>query len=172
MRTLSISLCILWSLLLQGQTTITLDSTVLKVDTIITGIDIPWEIQWGADGWIWMTERRGVVSRVDPTTGIQDTVLDLTAPVYESNETGLLGMVLHPNFNTTAQVFLVYNYVSGIAILERLVRYEYNGSELINPVILLDSVPGETNHVGSRLLILPDSTLLMTTGIATHRGCF
>ena len=148
------------------QSALLLDSTVLIVDTVVTGVDIPWEIQWGADNWIWMTERRGAVSRVNPDDGTLDEVLDLTNTVYESNETGLLGMVLHPDFNDTPHVFLVYNYLDGFSILERLVRYEYDGVDLVNPVILLDSIQGETNHVGSRLLILPDYTLLMTTGDA------
>jgi glucose/arabinose dehydrogenase len=34
-----------------------------------TGLDTPWEITWGPDGWIWMTERYGRISRVNPESG-------------------------------------------------------------------------------------------------------
>ena len=147
---------------------IMLDSTVLDTQTVITGLDIPWEIQWGPDNWIWMTERYGRVSRVDPQTGTHDVLL-VISEVYQASESGLLGMVLHPSFNDTAQLFLVYTYLSGGYIWERLVRYEYSGGSLINPTILIDSIPGNTIHDGSRLMILPDRTILMTTGDANNQ---
>ncbi|MDP6909336.1 MAG: PQQ-dependent sugar dehydrogenase, partial [Flavobacteriales bacterium] len=85
-----------------AQTTVTLDSTVLDVRTVIqgtnssNGIDIPWEIQWGPDDYIWMTERYGRVSRLNPETGVRTTILDLTSTVYDVSEAGLLGLQLHP----------------------------------------------------------------------------
>ena len=144
---------------------ITLDSTVLDTTTIITGIDIPWEITWGPDNWIWMTERYGRISRVNPEDGTQDVLLDLSPSVYAQAEAGLLGMVLHPDFNDTPQVFVAYTYLDG-TVKERMVRYEYNGTTLVNPLTIVEDIPGSNTHNGSRLLILPDYTLLMTTGDA------
>ncbi len=146
-----------------------LDSTTLEIDTVITGLNVPWEIQWGPDGWIWMTERYGVISRVNPENGNRDELLDLTNEVYQAGEAGMLGLVLHPEFNDTAHVFVVYTYNDG-DIREKLVRYTYNGTGLADAVTLIDDIPGGNTHDGSRLLILPDRTLLMTTGDARITG--
>ena len=147
-----------------------LDSTELTVEAIAENLETPWEILWGPDDMIWMTERKGVVSRVDPVTGNVDELLKIDE-VGEYGEGGLLGIVLHPNFEhpDSQFVYLVYNYDDGIRY-ERLVRYTYDKDTLINPVILLDDIPGKYNHIGSRLIILQDRTILMSTGDAANSG--
>ncbi len=149
-----------------GYAQITLDSTVLDTTTIFSGLDVPWEIQLSPDNKLWVTERYGMVSRIDPESGQQDTLLDLSGVVYQSQESGLLGMVLHPDFEDTAHVFMVYTYLAGNDIKERLVRYTFDGSTLTDEQILLDDIRGFTTHDGSRLIITPDRKLLMTTGDA------
>lgn len=151
--------------------TVTVGNTTLDVRVVIqgtnssNGVDIPWEIQWGPDDYIWMTERYGRVSRLNPETGARTTVLDLTSTVYDNSESGLLGLVLHPDFENTPQVFLAYTYYSG-GIKERIVRYDYNASNnsLENPLTLIEGINGNTTHIGCRLMFLPDNTLLATTG--------
>lgn len=145
-----------------------LDSTTLKVDTVITGLNVPWEIQWGPDGWIWMTERYGILSRVNPENGTKQELLDLRDQVRQSGESGMLGLALHPDFQDSSYVYVVYTYDDG-DFKEKLVRYEFNGTTLVDPFILIDNIPANTTHNGSRLLILPDYTILMTTGDA-QRG--
>lgn len=164
----AIMLFCLFGTSLFGQNTLTLDSTTLTIDTVITGLDVPWEIAWGNDGWVWCTERYGMVSRIDPNTGTKDTILDIDSIVYSSGESGLLGMALHPDFADTPNVYLVYTYVSG-TIKERMVRYEYNGTSLVNPHIMIDNITGNTTHDGSRLVIGPDYKLYMTTGEAQNQ---
>lgn len=164
-------LFVLFHQTLAQPSTVTVGNTTLDVRVVIegnnesTGIDIPWEIQWGPDDFIWMTERYGRVSRLNPASGVRTTILDLTSSVYSNSESGLLGLQLHPNFETTPQVFLAYTYYSG-GIKERIVRYNYNSTSglLENPLTLIEGINGNTTHIGCRLLILPDNTLLATTG--------
>jgi len=140
----------------------------LHIRDVVTGLDTPWEILWGPDNRIWFTERGGRVSRVDPETG--ETELLLTIPdVQQRTESGLLGMVLHPDFPDSPYVFLVYTYQAGsqaVDIKEKLVRYTYNGAELVNPLTLISGITANVTHDGSRLVILPDRTLVMTVGDA------
>ena len=151
----------------QAQTTVIVGSTTLDVRNVITGIDIPWEIIWGPDEHIWFTERVGRISRLNPETGVRTVVLNLTSSVYQSSESGMLGMALHPDFENTPHVFVAYTYSAGINnIRERFVRYEYNGTALINPLTLVENIAGTSTHNGSRMLILPDTTLLISTGDA------
>lgn len=135
---------------------------------VITGLDTPWEILWGPDGFIWMTERGGTVSRVNPTTGAKSVIATI-GDVYEVSESGLLGMALHPSFADTPWVYVVYNYNSSGSIAEKLVRYRYDGSVLVEPRILIDNIPGFATHDGSRLLVTADRKLLMSTGDAQNQ---
>lgn len=151
-----------------GQSTLMVGNTLVNVDTVITGLDIPWEIIYGNDGYIWTTERKGIVSRINPTTGQKNVILDLTNSVYQQSEAGLLGMALHPDFENTPEVFLAYTYGAFNTIRERIVKYTFNGNILTNPVILIDDITGNTTHIGARFQFLPDTTILVSTGDAQN----
>jgi aldose sugar dehydrogenase len=141
----------------------------IQTRDVATDLAVPWEIIWGPDNWIWFTERAGRISRVNPATG-EKLLLVTISDVSQVTESGLLGMALHPGFADTPHVFVVYTYGPSNSLREKLVRYTYNGTALVNPTTLLDSIPGSSTHDGSRLVILPDRTLLMTTGDAQNQA--
>ncbi len=142
---------------------------IIKDSVIVQGLNFPWEILWGPDNFIWMTERGGKISRINPATGTVTTVFTITE-VATNGEGGLLGMVLHPNFSTTPHVFVVYNYNNGPNYREKIVRFSYNGTTLTNPATILDNIPASSIHNGSRLLISPDLKLFITTGDAADQA--
>lgn len=162
-----------FSFLLLLQTTLSaqvfIGETEVDTSTIITGLDIPWEIQWGPDDYIWTTERFGRISRIHPKTGEQDIILDISSQVYQNGESGLLGMVLHPDFENEPYLYTAYTYNSSGQIFEKIVRFTYQDGELINEFILLDNIQGNSTHDGCRMIILPDNTLLLTTGDAQNQ---
>jgi len=168
MRLTFFSLLLAGNFVCHGQTTMLVGNTEVDVDTVITGLDIPWEIIYGADNHIWTTERKGIISRINPETGVKSVILNLTNSVFQQSESGLLGMALHPDFPNTAEVFLAYTYGSFNTIRERFVKYTYNGSTLTNPVILIDDITGNTTHIGARFQFLPDNTILVSTGDAQN----
>ncbi len=141
-----------------------------KTQTLIDNLNVPWEILWGPDDHLWITERHGIVSRIHPESGRKTEILDLSGVVHQRAESGLLGMALYPDFQENPWVFLVYTYRGSGKIRERLVRYEYNGRNLENGRILINDIPGNTTHDGSRLLFLNDGSLLMTTGDAQDQN--
>lgn len=142
------------------------DNNPMQLDTIVIAKDfhVPWEILWGPDDHIWMTERSGRVSRINPDTKTVQRLLEIS--VIERGESGLLGMALHPHFPDEPFVYLVYNYPEGNNIRERLVRYTYQQDQLVNEEILINNISGNTYHDGSRLVFGPDDKLYMTTGDA------
>ena len=73
-----------------GTTTVTASALAANLSTI-------WELAWGPDNFIWMTERGGRISRVNPATG-QVSVLLALPDVTESNESGLLGLAVMEPF--------------------------------------------------------------------------
>lgn len=136
----------------------------LKTRTVTTGLSHIWEMVYGPDQQIWITERSGKISRVDPQSGSVTsiyTIPDVTA----TGEGGLLGMVLHPDFSTNPYVYVVYNY--GNPYKEKVVRFTYGNGTLTGPLVLLDQIPAASIHNGSRLLITADQKLLISTGDAS-----
>lgn len=166
MKKLLLALFCAPALFATAQPTWSVGTTTLTEYDLVTGIQIPWEILWGQDDFIWVTERRGKVLRVDPATGSYTEVLSMTStiPNNGSGEPGMLGMVLHPDFIANPYVYIVYNYGSGFNVSERLVRFEWNGEMLVNEEILINNIPGSGIHNGSRLMITPDNKILMSTG--------
>ena len=150
-------------------TTFPVGSTTVTVSALASNLATIWELVWGPDDFIWVTERAGRISRVNPATG-QVLPLLTIADVKESNESGLLGMAITPSSSVlpgpTYWVFVVYNYLNQGVLKEKLVRYTYVNGLLASPLILLGNIAATTNHSGSRLLVLADRTLLMTTGDA------
>ena len=144
-------------------------STVeIKDSILVNGLQYPWEILWGPDNFIWMTERGGKISRVNPTTGAVIPVITI-ADVVASGEGGLVGMALHPNFPATPYVYVGYNYNNGSGYKEKIVRYLYSGATLISPTIILDNISASNIHNGCRLIISPDLKLYITTGDASDQ---
>jgi len=144
-------------------------SVSLKDSVIVQGLSYPWEICWGPDNHIWMTERGGKISRVNPTNGTV-TLIHTISEVVSSGEGGLLGMVLHPNFSSTPQVFVAYNYSAPGGYREKIVRYNYTGGTLSGALVLQDNIGASSIHNGCRLLITPDLKLFITTGDASNQS--
>jgi glucose/arabinose dehydrogenase len=65
---------------------------------IVTNLAIPWEIERDDDGTFWVSERSGLISRVNPSTGEKKVLLDLRDSVELTIENGMLGFVTHPRF--------------------------------------------------------------------------
>ena len=147
---------------LWGQTWQVGNTTLTETD-LVTGVSLPWELLWGPDDHLWCTTRPGEVLRIDPTTGSYTSVLELSVMNNGNGEPGLLGMAMHPDWANTPKVYLVYCTGSGWNGEERLSVFDWNGTQLVNEEILLTLGAGGI-HNGSRLLVLPDNTLLMTAG--------
>src|SRR5215470_13248834 len=136
-----------------------------------SGLNFPWEIIWGKDDHIWMTERDGTVSRIDPSNG-NSTFSFKIADVESNGEGGLLGMALHPDFSQNGFLYVVYDYRKSGVYMEKLVRYTYANSNLNNPLVLIDGIKANSNHDGSRLWITNEASpkIFMTTGDALDQS--
>src|SRR5690349_16781328 len=71
-------------------------SDPFTVSTLVSGLDTPWDLAWGPDGMIWVSERGGRISRVDPASGARTTAGNV--PAYQSGEGGLMGIAFYPDF--------------------------------------------------------------------------
>jgi aldose sugar dehydrogenase len=150
-----------------GDATPPADTSGLRVETAVTGLDTPWDLAWGPDGQIWVSERGGRISRVNPSSG-QRTTAGQVADVAESGESGLMGITFHPDFVSQPYVYAAHTYLQGGALRNRLVRLRWDGQSLGASEVLLSNIPASGIHDGSRLAVGPDRLLYMTTGDASN----
>jgi aldose sugar dehydrogenase len=169
----SVVLCLLFSCSTcnnnQSQTVQKTANTQLRV--VKSGLSYPWEIIWGKDGHIWMTERDGKISRINAADG--STSFSFTIDEVSSRgEGGLLGMALHPDFEKNGYLFVVYDYNNNGSYREKLVRYTYANNTLSQPVVLLDGIKAAGIHNGSRLWITSEASpkIFITTGDASDQS--
>lgn len=139
----------------------------------------PWEIIYGPDGFLWLTESGGKVSRVDPVSGAK--VIVYTAPDYFAGSpleksplcfqpdigVGTLGMALHPDFMnpSTSYIYFVYSYNSGTSTapvtkfkIERL-QWSASTNSIISNTTLVPLMPTGYDHLGGRLMIIKQNNV-------------
>ncbi|MEO6447217.1 MAG: PQQ-dependent sugar dehydrogenase, partial [Gemmatimonadaceae bacterium] len=136
------------------------------VSVVATGFDTIWELAWGPDAAIWVTERRGVISRVNPATGVV-TQAGAVA-VSEIGEGGLMGLAFHPDFASQPYVYAAHTYGSSGGVRNRVIRMRWNGTVLSAPEVLLQDIPGSSVHNGSRVVVGPDKLLYVSAGDASN----
>ncbi|HEV7331874.1 MAG TPA: PQQ-dependent sugar dehydrogenase [Flavisolibacter sp.] len=137
---------------------------------VANSLSDPWEITYGPDNYLWVTEAKGYkVSRINPATGSKTTLIDLTSMRNfggRSPQGGLMGLALHPQLlSGKPYVYLAYIYSftgcvsndGGCFYKTRIVRYNYSSASqtLTSPVTLVDTIPGSNDHNGGRLAIAP-----------------
>ena len=146
---------------------------VMRVVT--QGLDAPWEITWGPDGQLWVTERRGRrVLRINPADGAQSVALVLPEVHQSVTQDGLLGLALHPDLlrgglqNDFVYLAFTYDDAPGPAFVRRMAvrRYTFDKatSLLGAPLDILTSLPVGDDHLAGRLKFGPDGMLYLSLG--------
>jgi PQQ-dependent dehydrogenase (s-GDH family) len=140
-----------------------------NVSSISSGINEAFEMIYGPDDYLWITEKDGYIVRVDPVNGgAKSYMLDITSLVtHDHSQNGLLGMAIHPDLyadvttTTNNYVYLAYSYSSG-GLKVRIARYTYNyngGNGFLDSgsayTVLEDFEGSNTGHSGGRLIIGP-----------------
>ncbi|HRE51174.1 MAG TPA: PQQ-dependent sugar dehydrogenase [Flavitalea sp.] len=153
-----------------------IDSGGVSATSLVKGLEVPWELLWGPDNWIWFSEQDGKISKLNPTTG--ETKLLVQVPNVYRKRLGLMAMTLHPDWEQSPYLYLnhlVWNkdfdYSSGRidSIFTRVVRYTYKNDSLVDPVVLFEYA-GNSGHNGSRLAISPDKKIMLATGDIDSRN--
>lgn len=142
----------------------------MSAPTVIAkNLEVPWSIALLPDGGILFTERPGRVRLIDAAGNIQEEPVLTLSTVKAIGEGGLLGIALDPDFVTNRFVYLYYTYASAADnTLNRVVRMTYVDAVLQDEQIILDQIPGASNHNGGRIKFGPDGYLYIATGDASE----
>lgn len=140
-----------------------------RVETIVSGLQVPWSIVFAPDGRMIFTERPGRV-RVFEGVKLRAEPLATIADVEPSGESGLMGLALHPQFNSNHLLYFSYAYRGERGQLVRVVRFRETGNALAERKLIIENIPAAANHAGCRLRFGPDAKLYITTGDATERA--
>lgn len=156
---------------------------------LVDELAAPWEITWGPDDRLWITERAaGRIIRVDPDSGAITVAAAIDEVVGPGWQDGLLGMALHPGLlggTGHDHVFAAYTYADparpadpSVAdpaspyahLFAKIVRLTFDAATgtLGDPVTLIDGLPAGTDHNSGRLKIGPDGMLYYTIGDMGH----
>ncbi|WP_246564690.1 PQQ-dependent sugar dehydrogenase [Leptothoe spongobia] len=134
-----------------------------QVRAIASGLDHPWSMAWLPDGSLLITERPGSLShwqndQLIPISGVP--------PVLAQGQGGLLDVAIHPQFAENRWVYFTYAAGNPNANHTQVARAQLEGNALSNWEIIFSVSPQKqgTQHFGSRLLWLPDGTLLISIG--------
>jgi PQQ-dependent dehydrogenase (s-GDH family) len=163
-------LCVLlasWSLMALQQETF-----ALRVLT--TGLESPWEVTWGPDENLWVTERVGKrITRVNSADGTKAVAAEIPEVFQSHGQDGLLGLALHSGLlrgsgNDYVYVAYTYDADAGAATSRqgKIRRYSYDAATrlLKDPVDLISNLPAGTDHVAFRLAFGPDQKLYLSIG--------
>ncbi len=134
------------------------------IKILVEDLDIPWEIVYLPSGEILVTERPGTLLKI----GEDRHIVQQVEGVAHVGEGGLMGMVLHPNFEDNNWIYLYLTTRTTSGLINRVERYEFDGERLINKETILDNIPGAANHDGGRIAFGPDGKLYITTGDAQN----
>ncbi len=136
-----------------------------RVETVVSGLEHPWSVAWLPDGSALVTERSGRLRLVRegkldprPVSGLP--------PILASGQGGLLEVSLHPDFASNRYVYLTFSSGTRGANRTTLARGRFDGEALRDVAVIFRNADTKSGgqHFGSRIVWLPDNSLLMSIG--------
>ncbi len=149
--------------------------TPLHVDVMAEGLEVPWGLAILPNGDMLVTERPGRVRLIQEGAVVPDPVLEfgvsilppLFGNVLAGSEGGLLGILLHPEFDKNRLFYIFYNIdnADGVSVgrIERYALSEDGRSATLDRLIM-DELPAGLHHQGGRMRIGPDRMLYVGIG--------
>ncbi|MCR4326576.1 MAG: PQQ-dependent sugar dehydrogenase [Candidatus Roizmanbacteria bacterium] len=149
---------------LQPKTVTTPDATAsYRVETVVSGLQVPWSILFTGPNRMLVSERTGSIRVIRNGTLLPEPLHTFT-DTLQGGERGLLGMTLHPDYANNKLVYAGYTYDSNGTTHVKIVRFADQGTSISPMTTIMDSIPGGSNHDGIRLKFGPDGKLYASTG--------
>ncbi len=137
----------------------------VSVVTIADGLEQPWGLAFLPDGRMLVTEKEGRLRIVAVDGGVSEP-LGGVPEVYDGGQGGLLDVAADPDFGSNQFVYLSYSEPGEGGAGTAVARGTLSGGRLDGVQVIWRQQPklGAGQHFGSRLVFLPDGTLIVTLG--------
>jgi glucose/arabinose dehydrogenase len=137
------------------------------VDTVIqSGLSVPWDVAFAADGRMFMTERMGNLVMFESAKPNAKRIGAMTVPdVHSMGEAGLMGLVLDPDFATNGFLYVCASRLDNGDWRNQILRYRAGPDSFAFDNYVIRSGPlAAAIHDGCRLAFGPDGKLWATMG--------
>lgn len=137
----------------------------LTAEPWATGLKKPWSIAWLPDGRALVSEQAGTLRLIGPDGKPGEPLTGVPA-FSVVGQGGLLDVAVHPRFAQNGLIYMTHSVGDASANQTALSRGKLVGNSLTQVTELFRNPVSKTGgaHFGSRLLWLPDGTLLMSVG--------
>ena len=132
-----------------------------SIQVVADNLNVPWGIEFLPDGDFLVTERPGALKRI----GAQGAVFEIEGVAHVA-EGGLMGIALHPDFESNNRIYLYLTTRTEDGLSNRVERYVLSENNLSDRVVLLENIPGAIFHDGGRMAFGSDGYLYISTGEA------
>ena len=141
------------------------EATGWRTEVVVGGLSHPWSIAWLPDGSALVTERSGRL-RVIRDGRLDPTPISGLPPLLVAGQGGLLDVAPHPRFTENRLVYFTFATGTGSANRTALARGRLEGQALHDVEVIFQNADAKSGaqHFGSRIVWLPDETLLMSVG--------
>ncbi len=140
----------------------------VTVESVVSGLEVPWDFVFLSDSELLITERPGRV-RLVRDGQLQDEPVFTVDNISSQSEEGLMGMVLDPQFSENSLLYACWAEQAPGGVSDRVVQLRWDGERLTEVADLLTGIPAARFHAGCRLGIGPDDKLYITTGDSTTK---
>jgi glucose/arabinose dehydrogenase len=139
---------------------------VVEAETVASGLEHPWALEFLPDGRMLVTERPGRLRIVGPDGTVSPPVAGVPR-VHAVGQGGLLDVALDPDFGRNRLVYLSFaepgeNGTAGTAVARG--RLSTAGLESVEVIYRQQPKYSGGGHYGSRLVFGRDGTLFITQG--------
>jgi glucose/arabinose dehydrogenase len=140
-------------------------ATGWQLETVATGVPQPWGMAWLPDGRMLVTGKGGTLHLLVGKT-FQKVEMDPLPNQFVSGQGGLLDIAVHPGDKTNPRIYMTMASGTDADNRTALVMGTFDGKRVTGIKTLFSVTQGKTGgqHFGSRILFLPDTTLLMSIG--------
>lgn len=149
-------------------------STKVQAETVVDGLEVPWAIAFLPGGDLLVTERPGRIRLVKDYMGSPELVEEPVADIStaSSSEGGLLGMALHPQFESNRLLYIYVTVNEGNGPTNQVEQWllSDDGTSATREKVIFNNIGASRNHNGGRILFGPDNMLYVGTGDASDPG--
>jgi len=140
----------------------------VRVEEVVTGLEVPWGIAFLPNNDLLVTERPGRVRLVQNGKLRPQAIAAIN--VSDRGEGGLLGIAVHPDFASNRFFYLYFTGNSQGSAANRVERWRLSsdGTQATRDRTIIDNIPVAQFHNGGRIRFGPDGMLYIGTGDARN----